>query len=153
MPSPVIEIRGLKEIQERMQEYPQKLNAAIRKTMQAAILALWETVPPYPEPPEGSTYRRTGTLGRTLGSGESGGKASSTPDIYEVKKMGSAYEGRFGSSLEYAPYVIGDDTQAEVHRGRWWTMKVIAERATAKIDRLFEMLAEKLTAWLDGGKE
>src|SRR3972149_3265026 len=109
MPSPVIEVRGLKELIARMKAYPQKLNAALGITMDAAMLTLWENVPPYPPEPEASTYDRTGTLGR----GEAGGKSGGQPDIYEVREMGGGFEGHFGTNLEYAPYVIGDDTQAK----------------------------------------
>lgn len=149
MPSPVIEIRGLEEITRRMRDYPQKLSAAIKTTLGAALLALWENVPPYPPPPENSTYVRTGTLGRTLGSSEGGGK-SGQPDIYEVKPLGGGeWEAHFGTNLEYAPYVIGDDTQAR-HMQHWWKISVIKERAAEKINRLFGVMADKLAAWLDG---
>jgi hypothetical protein len=143
-----IEVRGLTELIERMRAYPRELQEGVEVTMDAAMLTLHENVPPYPPPPDTSTYDRTGTLGRTLGSSESGGKAG-TPDVYEVREMGSAWEGHFGTNLEYAPYVIGDDTQAG-HMGHWWTMKVVAERATDKINRMFETLAKKLASFLEG---
>jgi hypothetical protein len=149
MPSPIIEIRGLDELMQRMRQFPQKLNASIKTTMQAALLTLWENVPPYPPPPDDSTYVRTGTLGRTLGSAEGGGKGSGQPDVYEVRELGAAWEGRFGTNLEYAPYVIGDDTQAK-HMGHWWKISVIKERAEEKINRLFEILGEKLAEFLEG---
>lgn len=152
MPSPIIEVRGLQEIQQRMRAYPAKLSAAIKTTLGAALLALWENVPPYPPEPENSTYTRRVLLGKSLGSSEGGGKAGSQPDIFEVKQLGAEWEGHFGTNLEYAPYVIGDDTQAEVHQGRWWTIKVIAERANEKIQKLFGVMAERLAAWLDSGR-
>ena len=144
-----IEIKGLDELIARMKAYPGKLKSYMDVTMQAAMLTLWENVPPYPEQSSDTDYIRAGTLGRTLGSSEGGGKAMGQPDIYEVHSLGSGYEGRFGTNLEYAPYVIGDTTQAWMHY-RWWRMKDIAERARAKIEGQFRTMAEKLAAFLDG---
>lgn len=145
-----IEIHGLDELIKRMIAYPQKLTDSVRVTMQAVLLALWENVPPYPPPPEDSTYVRTGTLGRTLGSGFTGGQEGQ-PDVFMIKELGSAWEAHFGSNLDYAPFVVGDEAQAEIHQGRWWTIKVIAEKASDKIDRLFDTLAQKLADFLEKG--
>jgi hypothetical protein len=145
-----IEVRGLDEIMQRMRAFPRKLESAVRTTMDAALLTLWEKVPPYPDKPSPDSYDRTGTLGRTLGSGMSGGIMGSKPDIYDVKKLGQSFEARFGTTKDYAPYVIGDDDQAWMHRGRWWTMKVIADRARDKVLRLFDLMGEKLAAFLEG---
>lgn len=147
--SNVIEVRGLDELIARMKAFPTQLKDAMKVTMDAAMLALWENVPPYPPPPSDSTYVRTGTLGRTLGSGEAGGKASGTPEVYEVRALGSGYEGHFGTNLEYAPYVIGDDTQAR-HMAHWWKVSAIAEKANEKIQGLFKTMADKLAEWLEG---
>jgi len=119
--------------------------------MQASLNVLHENVQPYPAPPPDSTYRRTGTLGRTLGSSESGGE-SGKPQIFEVKQMGHEVTGRFGTKLEYAPYVIGEGEQAEVHKGRWWTVKTIAEKAKAKIDRIWQAVGDALARYLEKGR-
>jgi hypothetical protein len=146
-----IEIRGLKELIERMQKYPRELQESVGVTMDAAMLALHENVPPYPER-DNSGYDRTGTLGRTLGSSVSGGK-SGKPDVYEVREMGSTWEGHFGTNLEYAPHVIGppdaEPNQAWMHY-RWWTTDTVKEKAEPKIQSLFKVLAEKLAKWLEG---
>lgn len=149
MTETVIEVKGLKELLARMQKYPVESAKAQALTMSAALITLWENVPPYPPAPPSSAYDRTGTLGKTLGVGESGG-VSGNPDIYTVKPLGGGFEGRFGTKLSYAEYVIGDDTQAAVHQGRWWTMQVVANKASEKIVRLFNTLAEKLARFLDG---
>ena len=150
-----IEVRGLDSLIARMSQYPQKLSAAVRTTVKASLYALWENVPPYPPPPEDSSYRRTGTLGRTLGSGMAGGRGSEKPEVFELREVGSSaegalIEGHFGTRLEYAPYVIGDNEQAWMHAGRWWTISKVGERAKGKIIRLFQQLANKMAAFLDG---
>lgn len=149
MSKTIVEVTGLHELQERMAAFPVELAKASAVTMAGALLTLHENVPPYPDPPEDSTYIRTGTLGRSLGASIGGG-SSGEPDIFTIKKIGSGFEGKFGSHLNYAQYVIGDDTQAAVHSGRWWNMRFIANRASLKIERLFAQLGEKLAAFLEG---
>ena len=145
-----IEVKGLQPLIARMQKYPKELQKVMEITTKAALLVFWENVPPYPEKTERGSYDRTGTLGRSLGVGEGGGKAGE-PSIFTVKPIGtSGYEGKFGTNLGYAPYVIGDGTQAKVHQGRWWTMKTIAEKSAAKIAKVFNTAGEKLAAFLAG---
>ena len=147
-----ITVKGLDELLAKMRAFPDKLNAAIKSKMDDALLVLWENVPAYPPEPEDSSYTRTGTLGRTLGSSEGGGKGGAYPDIYEVHPLGSAsgYEGRFGTNLDYAPYVVDPEEQAAVHRGRWWTMTTIAEKAHDKIVAVFQGLADEIRKFLEG---
>jgi len=124
-----------------------------------SLNAVWEKVLPYPPRPESSTYIRTGTLGRSLGSSESGGQSGGRPGIYQVKSQGTkAMFGEFGTNLEYAPYVIGDRETVEGEKGQtkthrkngWWTLTEIGERAVPKIQQLFEGMARQLAQWLDG---
>lgn len=145
----VIEVRGLDELIKRMSRYPDKLNQVEAKGMDATLAVLHESVPPYPPPPPDSTYRRTGTLGRSLGASVSGGKAG-TPSIYETKKLGSGYEGRFGTNLGYAEYVIGQ-LQAAWNK-HWWQLREVAEKAKTKIVAIWNGIARQLAEFLDNGK-
>lgn len=144
----LIETKGLDELIDRMKRYPAELHKALSLTMSSALIALWESVPPYPPPPEDSTYKRTGTLGKSLGA-DVGGGSLGEPDIFTVKPLGDGYVGTFGSNLDYAPQVIGDTTQSP-RMSHWWTIKVISERAAEKIGRLFNALGEKLAQFLEG---
>lgn len=147
--SQAVEIKGLKELIDSMRRYPLELAKTTTVAMAASLNTLWENVPPYPRPPEGSKYRRTGTLGRTLGSGQAGG-TSGEPDIYTVKQLGAGnVQGVFGTSLDYSSYVIGDTQQAAVHQGRWWTMKTIAEKSAEKINKIWQSVGDKLAAFLE----
>lgn len=144
-----IEIRGLNELLARMSAYPQELIKTVAVGMSASLNILWENVPPYPSPPQDSRYRRTGTLGRSLGSDQSGGAAGS-PSVYSIRQLGQGnFEGTFGTNLEYAPYVIGDTMQA-AQNSHWWRMRNIAEKAAGKINALWDSVAEKLAAFLEG---
>jgi len=77
----------------------------------------------YPPPPENSTYRRTGNLGR------------SWTHVQKVDLFG--FRSTIGNVREYAPLVQDRDRQANVHQGRWQTIQDVQE------DRLQWML-EKL---------
>ena len=76
-------------------------------------------------------------------SGGSEGK----PDIFEVRKSGDNWEGHFGTNTEYAPFVIGENTQA-AHMSHWWKISAVVEAAKEKLDKIFETLAEKMAQFL-----
>lgn len=135
----------------RMEKYPQQLDGVMRETARAALLVIQENVPAYPQQEPDSKYTRTGLLGRSMGVGQSGGQLGQ-PDIYLVKKVGDgSYEGEFGSNVDYAPQVIGEQSQKAFFKKRgWWTTKTIAQKATAKVNKVYELAAEKMAAWLDG---
>lgn len=139
------------DLLKRMSAYPDQLDGVMQEAAKAGLLIIHESVPPYPPQKQGSKYVRTGLLGRSMGVGQSGGQVGQ-PDIYLVKKVGEgSYEGEFGSNVEYAPKVIGEQSQEAFFKERgWWTTKTIAQKATAKINELYEKVAEQMAAWLDG---
>lgn len=59
----------------------------------------------YPAPPADSTYRRTGTLGRSWAL------------RHTINARG--IEGETGTNVEYGPFVQEEERQAWMHRGRW----------------------------------
>ena len=142
-----IEIDGLDEIQRKIAQLPPELHKAMGNAMDKSLMTLWENVPPYPAqvvPPE--VYRRTGDLGGSIGSSPAGGKSGAKPTVYGVTQSlaGRQYEGKFGTNLSYAKYVIDPKRQAYMHRpgykGRagWWTMDTIKKNAEGKIKRLWQ---------------
>ena len=144
-----IEVIGLKELRRRMRQFPQEYNKAVKKTLNWSLHKLWSNVPPYPAKPEGSIYDRTGTLGRTLGSGEAGGKAQGEPDIFEVFEQGGNIDGaEFGTRLGYAPFVLGERQAG--HMGHWWTMKGLAKKTKPAIINAFKLMAKTLAKFLEG---
>ena len=138
-----------RDLPQRFARWPKVVEREMRKTMEASLLTFHENVPSYPSRPP-NKYVRTGTLGKSLGVSQAGGIIGKS-DIYDIRKLGgSNYEGAFGSQLHYAQYVIGDSTQAYMHRGIWWTMKIIRRRAVNKINRLFSDMMEDLAQFLEG---
>jgi hypothetical protein len=143
-----IEIVGLKELSAKISKMTPEIREAMKKTMDNSLLVLWENVPPYPPKPPESKYRRTMTLGGSLGSSQSGGRSGGKPTIYSVKGSGANVEGRFGTNLNYAKYVIDPQQQAYMHRpgykGRkgWWTMADIRNKSENKIQRFWNTTIE-----------
>lgn len=148
------EARGLNELHDRFKAFPRKYSAAVSKTLQASLLILQGSAPKYPARPAGSTYRRGGTLGRSLGTSMGGGKMGK-PDIWEIKKREGFQEARFGTQLGYAQYVVGDAaTQQARHMKHWWTVpQTLLTKALPKITVAFEKLAAALAAYLDRNKQ
>lgn len=146
-----IEVRGLDEIHKRMQRFPKEYEQATNKTMEAALYAVQGEVPPYPPQPTGTRYRRTGMLGRSLGVSFSGGRLGRS-EIWQIRKLGGGYnEGRFGTSLNYAQYVIGDRGQQSGFMSQyWWRLEQVPGKAFNKVKELFEGMARALAQFLEG---
>ena len=144
----VTEIRGLDALIAKMKYFPQKFKQLQGLGMKASLNILWENVPPYPPQPADSTYQRTGTLGRTLGSSESGGKSGGRPSIFTVKGLGTSnVEGRFGTNLDYAEHVIGD--QQARQNAHWWKLSSVLQKSEAKIKGVWEGIMKQMAKFLD----
>lgn len=131
------------DLLERMARYPNVFHEEMSKTATQALLHVQGSVPDYPPPPENSSYRRTLTLGRSMGL--AGAKA----DISQVKRSGRVYTATLGTRLEYAPQVIGEETQIPRMR-HWWTTMSIANAAAAGIERLYRLSAQRMANFLEG---
>jgi len=118
-----ITIRGDEETIRKLTAIePQRVAAEpLRKAALAARLAV------YPSPPSGSTYRRTGTLGRAW------------------TQQGAGLRYVVGNNVRYATYVQGPD-QAQVHRGRWLTAE---QAATAMLEPLARDIAAAVAEAFD----
>lgn len=128
----------------RMERYPDELHKEMERTMQQSLAHVQSSVPGYPPARPSSSYRRTGTLGRSIGLG---GKA----EIYEVKRIGQGYEARLGTRLHYAPSVIGPNDQLPFFQARgWWTLRTALDKAKPGIERLFEGMSRRMVEFLEG---
>ena len=145
-----VRIEGLEPLRRRFAQFPRVYRREVRATLNASLGVLWENVPEYPPQPQGSTYNRTGMLGRSLGSGMGGGRSGRQPDIYQVRRQGPNMDaGEFGTRLEYAPFVIGDQSQ-QPQNSHWWTITDIAKNSQQKILKLFREMAQDLARFLEG---
>lgn len=112
-----------------------------QRAMKRAVLYVHSQTPPYPPPPPGSRYRRTGTLGRTITAMGS----ASGPALSRVETAGGTVVGYVGSSVKYAGYVIDEENQAWMHKGRWWTLQSVVAKSRDGIRRIFDDAISKLT--------
>lgn len=121
---------------------PQQLQRAAdpqgwRKPMTMSLALLVDDIAEYPPAPSGSSYRRTGNLGRAWTSAQ-----------YEVSVNTGGITGVIGNAVRdrrgraYGPYVQSEEEQAWMHRGRWATDEMVAERNTNAIVRIWG-------AWMD----
>lgn len=142
MPNTTIEVEGLQELINKLDEIPKEVELAMQKTMQVSLLTLQNNTAEMGYPPQRANmvrpYKRTNVLAKSLGM--TGGK----PTVYSIKGSGVSLEGRYGTDLSYAKYVIGDNTQAYMHQGWWWTMNVVKERAKEKIVSLWNTTITKI---------
>jgi hypothetical protein len=122
-----IEITGLTEAIAACQRAPEVIARELQPAVEASLLSLLPDLADYPSPPAGSTYRRTGTLGRTW---------TSARPIFSA--MSSGFEATIGNSTPYAGFVQGaaEDTphQAWMHKERWKTADSIVEKHKGEIE-------------------
>ena len=65
-------------------------------------------------------------------------QGSSPEALSRVESLGGRVVGIVGTALEYAPFVIDENRQAKQHRGRWYTLQGVVEKAQDGIKRIFE---------------
>ena len=107
-------IRGAEEVIARLDTAA--LGLAVDRSLREASLRMVGELARYPSPPSGSTYRRTGTLGRAW------------------TQQGAALHYVVGNNVRYATYVQGPE-QAWMHRGRWRTADEVAQGSVEQIAR------------------
>ena len=135
MPEPVVvTVEGLDELLKRFGTSNKIVNAEIHKAMQKAVYHLQSKVAVYPPPPPMSTYRRTGTLGRSITS--------------EVKGVGEGIQGVVGTNIPYAPRVIGP--AQPIYMKHWKTIYQHAEEQKGKVEEFFAQAGEAITKELAG---
>jgi len=144
-----IEIEGLDHIKGKFARFPMEYHKREKEALVKSLLVLHQEVPPYPPKPASSSYDRTGTLGRSLGSSEGGGQIGQ-PDIYEIRYGAKMSVASFGTRLHYAPKVIGEHQEEPFISIGWKNIKWIAEKSTKKIVEVWQNMANYLANWLDG---
>ena len=133
-----VRISGVDELDRKLAKIKGDIKPEVLRTTKKAVQYLHGQVPGYPPPPPLSTYRRTGTLGRSL-------TAKATP-------TGTGAVGRIGTVTSYAPDVISDEAvggrgpQAPVHRGRWYTLQGVVRSCRAAVIGFYEEMVRKLVS-------
>jgi hypothetical protein len=128
---------GIPQVTAQLEQLPQHVLAAAQDAMEEALQAMADTLADYPPELPHQRYVRTGTL--------HAGWTDAAP-VFQV--MGTGLEGVLKNTVEYAPYVEGDGTQADVHQGRWPTVGAV-EQAQASAARA--TIAEAVNAAITYG--
>jgi hypothetical protein len=108
-----IEIQGLDALFRKLDRIEDVQNT-LMPPMQRAVLRLQRDMADYPPKRAGSSYVRTGTLGRRWTT--------------KVDRTSDGLQGKIGNNTAYGPFVQSKRFQASVHRGRWQTDAQVAER-------------------------
>lgn len=103
----------------------------LRPPMLRSVLRIQRDMQEYPTQRIGSTYRRTGTLGRKW--------------TVRVQQNGPYLEGKVGNNTRYAPFVQSRQFQARIHRGRWQTDERVVNLNARKIVADFEATIAEAT--------
>jgi len=124
-------LRGSKKVEQKIQ-HGVNLKQAIKPAMLKGVLYVHSQVPAYPSASPESNYTRTGNLGRSVTTmqGQVAGALS------RVESLGSGAVGFIGSNMAYAPYVIDENRQAWMHKGRWWTLQSVVNKARSGVIKI-----------------
>lgn len=129
-------IRGLSELQAKLGQAQARMPKFLQDTTLKAVLYVHAHMPAYPPAPAGSTYRRTGTLGRTVTS------LMGTEPTALSRVEGSLFgkvTGIVGTRLSYAPWVIDEDRQTRSHKANgWWTLQKVVRDLRKGIRGVYE---------------
>lgn len=120
-----IKLTGDRHLADKLQKMARQYPELSQKAMRDSLLYLQAHTPGYPPAPPNSSYRRTGTLGRSVTS-----LAANNPDaLTRVEPLGGGnIRGLWGTRVVYAPQVIGRGQQRPAFARRWWTLEDVAEK-------------------------
>ena len=120
---------GLNETIGKFAKMDTKLYSELVKATDKSLIVLLQRAQRYPPARPSSKYRRTHTLGRRWEA------KTHTPK--------SGPWGEASNKTSYGKWVMGQDSQANVHRGRWARTDQIAEEMNQKIVRFYEYAVEQ----------
>lgn len=134
-----IESKGLTELHQRFRESPYWVKKLTQDALGKSAKSVWNRLRNYTQtvPEPRGDYVRTFRLKRSA--------------MYEVDS--AKLEARIfahGGVAPYAAKVWGYDTQIEIHQGRWWTNKSVAESMRGVIGKHFMEAARNLEKALAG---
>jgi hypothetical protein len=127
-----VTIDGLQSLLDALRDWPELVAPELERASDAALLSLIPDLADYPEPPAGSTYRRSGNLGRLW-----------TTARPEFAQLSTGFEASIGNARPGAEFVEGE-RQAEVHQGRWPTTEQVIRDHTVEIEHYFDNALQKV---------
>lgn len=133
-----VEVKGLQPLLAALAHWPDIVQPILEETASAALLSLIPSLADYPSPPDGSTYTRTGDLGRLW-----------TIARPEFAPASSGFEASLGNARPGGIFVQGE-LQAKVHQNRWSTVEQIVLAHQAEIEAYFERALERVVKAIEG---
>ena len=131
-----IEIVGLRDLLKDFATAPKIVRKYVLTAMGDSVDAVYKRATTYPPRRPSSRYIRTFRL-------------QSQWDT-DIKTGADDITGRvYNSKTPYGKWVMGEATQAQVHKGRWYTTADIAREQSPKINRFFEAAVDKVIKWLN----
>ncbi len=132
---PEIEVKGIEQLNRKLARIQQRLDtgdpgSTLRQAMRRAVLRVQAGMMDYPTQRSGSSYRRTGTLGRRWTS--------------EVYAEGDSLIGKVGNVTKYAPQVQSEKFQSKAHKGRWQTDVQVIRELEPEINAEFQALVSQV---------
>jgi hypothetical protein len=136
-----VDPEGVKRLNRKLERLRDRLDAGnpgstVRQVLRRVTLLIQARMMVYPPQRAGSSYRRTGTLGRTW-----------TSDVYSE---GDSLIGKVGNVTKYAPQVQSERFQRPMHKGRWQTDAQVIREAQPEIVREFEALSRDVVREFNG---
>jgi hypothetical protein len=117
-----IEIKGVDELIRKLGKVEGV--KVLEAPMKRSVYRLQRDMADYPAQRPGSSYVRTGTLGRRW--------------TVKISRRSDGVEGRVGNNTVYAPFVQSHRFQARIHRGRWQTDAKVVDKNRQAIVADFE---------------
>lgn len=118
----VVRITGIQQVNGNLNKL--KNRSILRPPMAQSVQMLQRYMARYPSAPAGSSYTRTGTLGRRW--------------VTRIKQTARGLLGEIGNNTPYGPFVQSERFQARIHRGRWQTDEDAIRENESAIIRFFE---------------
>lgn len=130
---PTIQVRS-EMLLRALAEYPELARAEIESTTRRALLGLLDPLSDYPPAVPGSSYVRTGDLGRLWTTAQP-----------HVTVLATGFEGVIGNARQGALFVQGEE-QATVHQGRWNTAQAVVDAARPQIEGQYRLVPARIGA-------
>lgn len=133
-----VDIPGLPALIATLDAYPDIARPILEDASSAALLSLIPDLASYPPKPAGSTYRRTGTLGRLW--------TSARPEFAPVA---SGFEASVGNATPYGDFVQGEH-QTGFHKEHGWSnVDDVLKRHEVDIERSFDTALQRIAEAVD----
>lgn len=140
-----IKLFGDKETAASLNRMGDKVVPTIRDSTKKAVLYVHQEMPPYPPEPAGSEYVRTGTAGRAITTFGVGSVAGGAQSLSEVKPLFDGAQGIVGGAVDYLPYLIDEEEQADVHLlNGWFTLQDVIRKARDAITDIYRKAIKEL---------